>query len=419
MPTISWVELIDKREFAKATLDENSETFVVHISALDVAESSIHPSRAAQIAALQWDKAPTKIPAEYSDYADVFSLDLAMELPENTGMNEHAIELIDGKQPPYGPIYALSPVELETLKAYIETHLKTGFIRPSKSPAGAPILFDKKPDGSLRLCVDYRGLNNLTIKNRYPFPLIGEALDRLGRAKRFTQLDLTSAYHRMRIREGDEWKTAFGTRYGHFEYQVMPFGLSNVPASFQGYINKILAEKLDIFVVVYLDDILIYTEDSGQPHVEAVQWVLEQLRKHGLYANLKKCRFHEDEVRFLGFVVSAQGIRMEEERIEAVRDWPEPQSVRDIQVFLGFANFYRRFIKNFNRIAAPLTSMLRTTDKSTGNSSQSTLTNASKKNQGVPSGGGSAGVDGNIKNLSSVVKSAKSWLWHSLFFLIF
>ena len=164
----------------------------------------------------------------------------------------------------------------------------------------------------------------------------------------------------MRIREGDEWKTAFRTRYGHFEYQVMPFGLTNAPASFQGYINKILAEKLDIFVIVYLDDILIYTEDDGDGHVAAVRWVLEQLRKFSLYANLKKYRFHQDEVRFLGYVVSSKGIRMEDERIEAVKQWPEPQSVRDIQVFLGFANFYRRFIQGFSRIAAPLTSMLKT-----------------------------------------------------------
>ncbi len=155
LPTTSRVELIDKREFAKAALNRNSETFVMHVSALDVAELLIHPSRTAQIAALQWDKAPTKIPAKYSDYADIFSSDLAMELPENTGINEHAIELINGKQSPYGPIYALSPVELETLKTYIETYLKTGFIRPSKSPAGTPILFDKKPDGSLCLCVNY------------------------------------------------------------------------------------------------------------------------------------------------------------------------------------------------------------------------------------------------------------------------
>ncbi len=215
-----------------------------------------------------------------------------MELPENTGINEHAIELIWGQQLPYWPIYSLSPVELETLKTYIETYLKTGFIRPCKSLVGAPMFFDKTPDGSLRLCVNYRGLNNLSIKNRYCLPLIVESLDWLGRAKRFTQLDLPSAYHQMRIREGDEWKTAFHIRCGHFEHQVMPFGLSNASASFQGYINKILGEKPDIFVIYYLDDILVYTEDAGQPHMDEVWWVLEHFRKHGLYANVKKCRFH-------------------------------------------------------------------------------------------------------------------------------
>ena len=140
----------------------------------------------------------------------------------------------------------------------------------------------------------------------------------------------------------------------------MPFDLTNAPASFQGYLNKIFAEKLDIFVIVYLDDILIYTDDDGDGHVSAVRWVLEQLRKFSLFANLKKCRFHQEEVRFLGYVVSSKGIRMEDERIKAVKQWPEPQSVRDIQVFLGFANFYRRFIQGFSRIAAPLTSMLKT-----------------------------------------------------------
>ena len=241
---------------------------------------------------------------EYCNYSDVFLAENAAELPENTGINEHAIKLEEGKQPLFGPIYSLGPVELETLKTYIETNLANGFIQPSKSPTGASILFDQKSDGSLRLCVDYWGLNNITIKNRYPLPLIGESLDRLGRAKRFTQLDLTNAYHRMRIREGDEWKTAFRTRYGHFEYQVMPFGLSNAPVTFQGYVNKILAEKLDIFIIVYLENILIYTKDPSQPHVEAVCWVLDQLQKYSLFANLKKCCFHQDEVCFLGYVVS-------------------------------------------------------------------------------------------------------------------
>ena len=155
---------------------------------------------------------------EYSDYSDVFSAENAAELPENIGMNEYAIELEEGKQPPFRPIYNLGPVELETLKIYIETNLANNFIRPSKSPAGAPILFHRKPDRSLRFCVDYWDLNNITIKNRYPLPLIAESLDQLGRVKQFTQLDLTNAYHRMRIHEGDEWKTAFRTRYGHFKY---------------------------------------------------------------------------------------------------------------------------------------------------------------------------------------------------------
>ncbi len=165
----------------------------------------------------------------------------------------------------------------------------------------------------------------------------------------------------MRIREGNEWKTAFKTRYGYFKYQVIPFGLTKVPATFQGYINKILGEKLDVFVIVYLDDILIHTDSEGEEHIQTVRWVLDQLRKHSLYANLKNCRFHQDEVRFLGYIVFHQGIRMEEEQIKPVRDWPEPQSVCDIQVFLGFANFYRQFIQGFSRLAASLTSMLKTT----------------------------------------------------------
>ena len=206
----------------------------MHVSALEAPLSGmiIHPSQEAQIAALNQKEAPTKVPVEYLDFSDVFSAEDALVLPEQTELNEHAIELVDGKQPPYGPIYSLKPVELETLKTYIKTHLKTRFIWPSKFPTGAPILFNKKPDGSFCLCVDYWGLNNLTIKNRYPLPLISELLDRLSWAKRFTQLDLTSAYHQMRIQEGDEWKTAFRTRYGRFKYQVMPFGLSNAPASF-------------------------------------------------------------------------------------------------------------------------------------------------------------------------------------------
>ncbi len=163
----------------------------------------MHPSRRAQIAHLKADEAPTKVPSEYADFADIFSPKLAVELPKHTEINDHAIELVDDRQPLYGPIYSFGPVELEILKAYIENNLASSFIWPSKSPAGALILFDKKPDGSLRLCMDYRSLNNLTIKNQYFLPLVGKSLDQLGQARRFTKLDLTNAYHQMRIREGD------------------------------------------------------------------------------------------------------------------------------------------------------------------------------------------------------------------------
>ena len=198
--------------------------------------------------------------AKYLDFIDVFSKESVEVLPERTEINKHAIKLKDGKQPPYGPIYSLSPVEFESRKTYIKTNLTNGFIQPSKSFASAPILFICKLNGSLRLYVNYQGLNNLTIKNWYPVPLIGESLDWLRQAKHCTQLDLTSAYHWIRIKKSNKLKTAFRTRYGHFEYQVMLFGLSNKSASFQGYINKILAKKLDVFVIVYLDDILIYTK---------------------------------------------------------------------------------------------------------------------------------------------------------------
>ena len=201
LPTTKWVEFINKKKFAKAALDENSETFVVHVASFSLVPG-IYLDREAQITSLLIEE--VKIPDKYSDFTNVFSEEKALVLPERTELNEHAIDLEDGKQPPYGPIYSLGPVELETLKTYIKTHLKTGFIQPFKFPAGAPILFDKKPDGSLRLCVDYRGFNNLMIKNRYPLLWIGESLNRLGWAKRFTQLDLTSAYHQMRIKEGDK-----------------------------------------------------------------------------------------------------------------------------------------------------------------------------------------------------------------------
>ncbi len=199
--TTRQVELIGKTEFTAVALNPEYEAFIVHIAALSInSGDEVYLSKKAQIAHLKVDVAPSKVPSRYADFADVFSPKLAAELSEYIGINNHTIELVDDREPPYGPIYSLRLVELGTLKAYIKNNLANGFIRPSKSPAKAPILFDKKPDGNLRLCMEYQGLNNLTIKNWYPLPLIGNLLDSLGRTQRSTQLDLTNAYHQMRIR---------------------------------------------------------------------------------------------------------------------------------------------------------------------------------------------------------------------------
>jgi hypothetical protein len=300
------------------------------------------------------------IPQEYWDYADVFDATAAGILPEHHPM-EHRIELEPGKEPPWSPVYPLGEPELEALRQYLDSSLERGWIRRSTSPAGAPILFVPKKDGGLRLCVDYRGLNRVTVRNRTPLPLISETLDRLRRSKVFTKFDLKDAYHRIRIRSGDEWKTAFRTRYGHFEYLVMPFGLSNAPATFQAYINQALIGLVDVTCVIYLDDILIFSEDPTE-HPEAVRQVLERLRTHRLYVNLKKCSFSANEVEFLGFIVGPKGVTMDPTRVSTVSEWPTPTSIKEIQVFLGFANFYRRFIEGYSRLAGPLTNLLKTAE---------------------------------------------------------
>ena len=297
------------------------------------------------------------IPKAYRVRAKVFSETAADILPDTTKV-VHSIDIEEGKTIPYGPIYALSAKELQVLCEYLETSMAKGWIRRSKSPAGAPILFVPKKDGTLRLCVDYRGLNRITVKNRHPLPLIGETLDRLVGAERFTKLDLRNAYHRIRIREGDEWKTAFRTRYGHFEYLVMPFGLTNAPATFQAYINESLRGLLDKTCQAYMDDIIVYSF-PGESHEDRVREVLERLEKASLFVNLSKCEFSTEEVNFLGYRVGRAGVSIDPDRVRTIQEWNPPASFRDIQVFVGFCNFYRRFIYRFSAVVAPLTNLLK------------------------------------------------------------
>ncbi|UPX20316.1 uncharacterized protein EKO05_0010552 [Ascochyta rabiei] len=266
---------------------------------------------------------------------------------------DHSIDIKAGAKVPNLPIYNLSRRELDILREYLEAAQEKGWIRPSKSPAGAPILFVPKPDGTMRLCVDYWGLNKITIKNRYPIPLVSEMMDRLSKAKVFTKLDLRDAYHRLQIKEGDEWKTAFKTRYGHFEYLVMPFGLANALATFQSYIHQALGGLLDRICVVYLDDILIYSQNE-EDHDKHVKEVLDRLVEWGMFAKASKCVFSSKSVEFLGFVITPDGVVIDPKRVRTITKWPKPSSYKDIQVFLGFANFYRRFIFNYLGIVWPL-----------------------------------------------------------------
>ena len=234
------------------------------------------------------------------------------------------------------------------METYITDSLATGLIRPSSSPLGAGFFFVEKKDKLLRPCIDFRGLNDITIKNKYPLPLIDSAFGPLHEATIFTKLDLRNAYHLVRIREGDEWKTGFNTPLGHFEYLVMPFGLTNAPAVFQNLINDVLRDMLNCFVFVYR---------NLQEHVQHVNLVLKRLLENRLYVKAEKCDFHVSSVCFLGFIVEKGQIKTDPAKVKAVAEWPTPTSRKQLQRFLGFANFYRRFIRDYSRVATPLTQL--------------------------------------------------------------
>ena len=217
----------------------------------------------------------------------------------------------------------------------------------------------KKKDGSLRLCVDYRATNDISTKDRYPLPCIEETLNQIQGAKYFTRLNRRSAYNLIRIKEGDEWKTAFRTRYGLYEFLVMPFGITNVPVTCQRFVNDTLQEFLDVFCVCYLDDILIYSENL-EDHHRQVRQVLTKLYDSRLYIKPEKCEFSTMKTTFLGFVISQNGIKIDTEKVSAIMEWDKPATIQDVQCFLGFANFYCRFIEGYSRICTPLFNLLKT-----------------------------------------------------------
>ena len=256
------------------------------------------------------------------------------------------------------PLYGMSREELLVLRKTLYDLLDQGFIRASSSSAAAPVIFAKKPGGGLRFCVDYRGLNQVSLHDSYPIPLISETLRQIASSRWISKVDVISAFHRLRVRPGDEEKTAFRTRLGSFEWLVTPFGLSGAPASFQRYINHNLREFLDIFCSAYLDDVIIYSNGSRSDHRQKVRAVIEKLAAAGLQLDWEKSSFEADEVKYLGFIIEAgKGIKTDPEKIRAIREWEPPKTVRGVRGFLGFANYYRQFIQNFSDLAIPLTAL--------------------------------------------------------------
>lgn len=290
-----------------------------------------------------------------AEFRDVFPEKLPDGLPPERAV-DHKIELVPGSFPPSRPTIRLSAPELAELKKQLAELEEAGFIQPSKSPYGAPILFVKKKSGEMRMCIDYRALNNITVKNKYPLPRVDELFDQLQGAKYFSKFDLRSGYHQIRIDKDDVAKTAFRTRYGHYEFLVLPFGLTNAPATFMHLMHQSFLKLLDTCVLVFLDDILVYSRTLAE-HRQHVRQVLQILREQKLYAKESKCELFKEEVEFLGHHVGRHGVRMMEDKVKAVQEWPTPTCVGHVRSFVGTAGYYRKFIRDFSRLAAPLTSL--------------------------------------------------------------
>jgi hypothetical protein len=296
-----------------------------------------------------------KIPV-VCEYTDVFPDEL-LGMPPDRDI-EFAIELQPGTAPISMRPYRMPPAELAELKKQLQELLDKGFICPSTLPWGCPALFVKKKDESLRLCIDYRPLNAVTIKNKYPLPRIDVLFDQLVGAKVFSKIDLRSGYHQIKIRASDIPKTAFSTRYGLYEFLVMSFGLTNAPTYFMYVMNSVFMPELDKFVVVFIDDILVYSKNEEE-HAGHLHVVLQRLREHHLYAKLSKCDFWLKEIKFLGHTISQAGIAVDPDKVQEVMNWKPPMTVRQIQSFLGLAGYYRRFIPDLSRIAKPITELLK------------------------------------------------------------
>ena len=353
--------LLSFLQFAKAA--RHSKYFVAYVKCADEPggkrtpsptgkTSEQQPSLAAEHQTLASSEQVEKLLDKYST---VFQ-PLPKGLPPFQDITGHTIPLQPGSIPPYRSPYRLSPLEQREVKKQIQELLESKFIQPSRSPYGSPVLFVQKKDGTLRMCIDYRALNKQTIHDKHPLPRTDELLDKVKGANIFTSLDLASGYHQIRIHSDDVPKTAFTAAGEHYEFLVMPFGLTNAPATFQRCMNSLF--KHLPFVAVYLDDILMFSRTPEQ-HLQHVEAVLQILKEQNLYCKLKKCEFNKPELRFVGHIVGAKGIRPDPAKLTAVTNWPVPHNMHELRKFLGFTNYFRKFLQGYSQRTAPLTNLTR------------------------------------------------------------
>uniref|UniRef100_A0A151UI19 Transposon Ty3-I Gag-Pol polyprotein n=1 Tax=Cajanus cajan TaxID=3821 RepID=A0A151UI19_CAJCA len=300
---------------------------------------------------------PQEVQKLLKEFDDLFPQEVPSGLPPLRGI-EHQIDLISGASLPNRPAYRTNPQETKEIKSQVDDLLKKGRVQKSLSPCSVLVLLVPKKDGKWRMCTDSRAINNITIKYRHPIPRLDYLLDELHGAIIFSNIDLKIGYHQIRIKEGDEWKTAFKTKFGLYEWLVMPFGLTNAPNTFMRLMNHVLRDCIGKFVVVYFDDILVYRKTLDE-HLGHLREVLIILRDNHLYSNFEKCTFCQNQVNFLGFIVSKDGVHVDPEKVKAIQDWPTPKSVGEVRSFHGLASFYRIFVKDFSTFASSLNELVK------------------------------------------------------------
>lgn len=297
---------------------------------------------------------PSEIQNLINNYADIFAV--PQSLPPRRSQ-DHSIPLKPGSQPISSNPYRCPIAHKEEIEKITKEMLAAGVIRASSSPFASPVLLVRKIDNSWRLVIDYRALNSITVKNKFPIPVIEELLAELHGSKIYTKLDLRSGYHQIRVNENDIFKTAFKTHQGHFEFMVMSFGLTNAPTSFQALINEIFSEYLIKFVLVFFDDILIYSA-TEEEHVLHLQKVFEVLRAHKLFVKRSKCAIAQEQIEYLGHLISKEGVSADPSKISAMLNWPQPKSIKALRGFLGLTGYYRRFVRHYGIVSKPLTQLL-------------------------------------------------------------